>query len=240
MTTENGSARASVAVEGYLSAIYEMSSEGVATIGARLAEWLEVTPPTVNGMIRRMARDGLVALNDRKEIQLTEEGEKVAASIVRRHRLAERFLVDMLHLEWHRAHEEARRWGHALSGDVEERLATLMSNPITCPHGNPIPGAGYTPPADAISLRHAGEGERVVVERVFEEIELNHDILAFLDRSGIRPGEEIMIVQIAPYLGTVTVLAGEEKVSLGLRVADRIWVRPAATAAVSSGKGEGG
>jgi DtxR family Mn-dependent transcriptional regulator len=222
--------RTSVAVEGYLSALYEMASEGVATIGARLSEWLDLTPPTVNGMIRRMARDGLVQLNNRKEILLTKEGEELAASIVRRHRLAERFLVDMLHLEWHRAHEEARRWGHAMSADVEERLAALMANPITCPHGNPIPGAGYIPPKDAISLRDAAEGQRVVVERVFEEIELNRNILEFLDRSGIRPGEHIIVVQIAPYLGTVTVLAGEEKVSLGLRIADKIWVRPAEAA----------
>ena len=218
---------ASVATEGYLAAIYEMSSEGVPTIGARLAEWLGLTPPTVNGMVRRLARAGLVTLNGRKEVLLTEEGERLASAIVRRHRLAERFLVDVLQLDWHQAHHEAGRWEHAISAEVEERMATFMDRPTTCPHGNPIPGAGYVAPADVLSLRQASEGQRVVVERVFEEIELNHDLLEFLDRSGIKPGAHIIVTQVAPFLGTVTVLSGEEKVSLGLRVAEKIWVRPA-------------
>ena len=225
MTTQRAT---SVAVEGYLSAVYEMASEGVPTIGARVAEWLQLTPPTVNGMVRRMARMGLVVLNNRKEIVLTTKGESLAADIVRRHRLAERFLVDTLGLEWHRAHEEARRWGHALSIDAETRLAAFLGAPKTCPHGNPIPGSGYTPPANVRSLKDAKEDQRVVVERIFEEIELNRDILAFLEKSGIRPGKELTVLQVAPYLGTVTVESQGEKISLGLRIADKIWVRPAA------------
>ena len=226
-------AQTSVAVEGYLAAIYEMSSEGVVTIGARLAEWLDLTPPTVNGMVRRMVRDGLVKLNQRKEIVLTEDGRQLAESIVRRQRIAERFLVDTLQLDWHRAHSEARRWGHAISSDVEARLSDFLAQPTTCPHGNPIPGSGYAPPADVFSLRDAKEQQQVVVDRIFEEIELNRDILEFLSRSGVRPGERLTVDKVAPYLGTVTVLSGDEKIALGLRIAERIWVRPAPAPAVA-------
>ncbi len=222
-------ARASEATEGYVAAIYEMAAEGVPTIGARLAEWLGLTPPTVNGMVRRLARDGLVTLNGRKEIALTEEGGRLAAAIVRRHRLAERFLVDILELDWHRAHEEAGRWEHAISAEVEERLAAVMDNPTTCPHGNPIPGSGYVAPPDAFILREAHDGQRVIVERVFEEIELNHDLLEFLDHAGIKPGVRLVIEKVAPYLGTITVIVGDERVALGLRVTRKIMVRPAAT-----------
>ncbi len=219
--------RASVAVEAYLAAIYEMAAEDVPTIGTRVAAWLGVTPPTVNGTARRMERDGLLTFNSRKELVLTELGDEMAAAIVRRHRLAERFLVDVLGLNWHQAHTEASRWEHAISPEVEERLTRFMAGPTTCPHGNPIPGSGYVRPADVRCLSDTADGDQVVVERVFEEIELQSDVLEFLDTSGIKPGARLIVTQVAPAIGTVTVLSGGDKVALGLQIAQKIWVRPA-------------
>ena len=227
------STRTSAAVEEYLAAIYEMSSEGISPIGVRLAEWLKLTPPSVNGAIRRMERDGLITQNERKEVLLTEHGKELAGSIVRRHRLAERFLVDILKFYWYRAHQEAGRWEHAISAEVEERLAAFMDDPTTCPHGNPIPGSGYVVPTDVLPLREARDGQRVIVERVFEEIEQNAEIMEYLDRSGIRHGQTLVVLSVAQALGTVTVRVGDEKVAVGLHVADRIWVRPAHPASLS-------
>lgn len=219
--------RTSVAIQEYLAAIFEMSSEGVPTIGVRLAEWLRVTPPTVIGTLRRMERDGLVVQTDSKEVTLTGEGQRLAEAIVRRHRLAERFLVDVLQFDWHRAHQEAGRWEHAISEEVEERLAAFMDNPVTCPHGNPIPGSGYVTPRDTFSLREARDGQDVVVERVFEEIEQSSEIMEFLNNSGIRRGTRLSVAKVSPALGTVAVQVNGATMSVGLHVAEKILVRPA-------------
>src|SRR5919109_4678011 len=130
----------SATVEEYLETIYNMSMEDEVVIGARLAEKFAVSAPTVTEMLKRLVRDGYVEMDNRRQVTLTEAGIRAAESVLRRHRLTERFLADMLGMQWHEVHEEAGRLEHFISGAVEERVLTTLNHPTTCPHGNPIPG----------------------------------------------------------------------------------------------------
>ncbi len=129
-------------VEDYLQAIYSLEGEGETVISARLARRMRVTPPTAWATVQRMVRDGRVELDAKKVVRLTEAGRAAAEDIVRRHRLSERFLTDILGLGWAEAHEEAHRFEHAMSSRLEERILALLGNPTHCPHGSPIPGTG--------------------------------------------------------------------------------------------------
>src|SRR5579885_920618 len=128
-------------VEEYLETIYNMAAENEVVIGARLAEKFHVAPPTVTEMLKRLVRDGYVEMDQKRQISLTEAGYRAAEAVLRRHRLTERFLTDMLGMQWHQVHEEACRLEHFISGAVEERVISSLNNPTTCPHGNPIPGS---------------------------------------------------------------------------------------------------
>src|SRR5206468_1357483 len=143
----------------YLEAIHELEEEGVQVIQARLAERLGHAPPSVSEMIGRLKADGYVEVRDRALV-LTPEGRRRAESVVRKHRLAERLLTDIIGLEWHKAHVEACRWEHVISDEVEERLVALLENPLTCPHGNPIPGSG-APDRTLRALAESKPGEHV-------------------------------------------------------------------------------
>ncbi|MGH7904354.1 MAG: metal-dependent transcriptional regulator, partial [Candidatus Dormibacteraceae bacterium] len=135
-------------VSRYLEAIYYLRSEGEVVRSARLADWLAVSRPTVTVALRRMTRDGMVRLNSRKEIELSEKGAAAAEAIVRRHRIMERWLTDYLGLDWVTADEEAARLEHAISEVVEERLYESLGRPRSCPHGNPIPGHSEASPGE--------------------------------------------------------------------------------------------
>jgi DtxR family Mn-dependent transcriptional regulator len=157
------------------------------------------------------------------EVRLTEAGRTVAESVVRRHRLAERFLADMLRLPWVKVHEEAGAWEHVISEDVEAAMREAMGNPQTCPHGNPIPGSGYEAPP----MRPIGDlakGESGIVERMSEELEGDIEMMAFLDESDLKPGFEVEVLGRTPH-DVVTVRAGgSDPVGLGAFVADRIFL----------------
>src|SRR5689334_3376815 len=129
------------ALEDYLKSIYQLAEESEPVIAARIAAETGVSPSTIFTTLQRLAREGYVTINRRKEIHLTPDGRTVAEKIVRRHFLTERFLTDLLGLDWVKAHQEAHRLEHAISQEVEERLSSLLKHPTTCPHGNPIPGA---------------------------------------------------------------------------------------------------
>src|SRR6187200_1250097 len=148
-------------LEDYLKAIYVLAEEDHPVIAARLAAETGVSPSTIFATLRRLASEGYVTINRRKEIHLTAEGKDIAEKIVRRHFLTERFLTDLLGLDWVKAHQEAHRLEHAISQEVEERLATLLRNPTTCPHGNPIPGASSTPGPKTMPLSEAADGQDV-------------------------------------------------------------------------------
>lgn len=220
--------------DDYLTSIYRMAhDENITVIAARLAERLNVTAPTVAGMLKRLERDSLVRMNKRKEITLTEEGLVRAEQMVRRHRLAELLLTEVLGLEWWRAYEEAHLMEHGISEIVEPHLFRVLGEPETSPFGYPIPNPEVTdapniePP---LPLARCAEGEQVVIDRVFEEDER---LLRYFDDQGIRPGVRVRVREVAPYRGTVTIEAGERDLTLGLEVANRLWVRhPESAAAV--------
>jgi DtxR family Mn-dependent transcriptional regulator len=139
-------------------------------------------------MLDRLTEDGYVT-RDGRRLSLTDSGRALAEKVVRKHRLAERLLVDVIGLEWHKVHREAGRWEHVISDDVEARLVELLGDPATCPHGNPIPGSGSPPSAvPTRPLAEVGAGERVRLFRISEEVELNFGSLTLLDEGGFIPG----------------------------------------------------
>jgi DtxR family Mn-dependent transcriptional regulator len=216
----------SLAQHEYLEALYEMAEEGIPTQQARLAEWLDVTPASVSEAVKRLARRGLVQAGQDRRLRFTREGQRIAETLVRRHRLAERFLVEVIGLPWHLAHQEAQAWGPAISDPVEERVVNLLDDPATCVHGNPIPGSGR--PVDHSDLRPlhlARPGQRVRLERLTEDLELDLDVMRFFEESGLMPGADINVLAVAPD-GTMTLEVGREKVGLGAHLSDNLWVRP--------------
>ncbi len=187
MTTQ-----ASPATEEYLQAVYTLADEGGQVIGARLAEFLRISPAAVSEMVHRLERDGLLKLDERKEVRLTARGLTTASRVVRRHRLAERMLVDLLGYEWWKTHEEAERIEHAMSPEMEERLTRVLGDPQTCPHGNPMPG---TTPRPTRPLERLGPGERAAVERIPDQFEHEPGFLEYLDTQGVRPGVTLEMIE---------------------------------------------
>ncbi|MCI0544974.1 MAG: metal-dependent transcriptional regulator [Actinobacteria bacterium] len=210
----------SVRYREYAEAIWEIEEEGIPVIQARIADWLGVSPPSVSEMVRRMADEGLVEIQDR--IRLTEQGRHLAAVIVRRHRLAERFLADVLKLGWDKVHAEAEVWETTISDQVEAAMWAVLEDPKTCPHGNPIPGAGYRPPAMK-PLSAMEVGERLRLERISEELELDAEMMRYLDEADLRPNARVELTQRDPH-GALTVRVNGDPVGVGPFAADRIFV----------------
>jgi len=208
-------------LEEYLEAIHELEEEGTVVIQARLAERLGHSAPSVSEMIRRLKGDGYVAVEDRA-VHLTDKGRVRAESVVRKHRLAERLLTDVIGLPWHKAHLEACRWEHVISDEVEERLVVLLGNPTTCPHGNPIPGAG-APVLGLVALAGFEPGDRVRLERVTEQVEIDMDALTYLSTHGFVPGTDARVREKAPD-GTLTLELGETTIALGPALAGQLYV----------------
>lgn len=212
------------ALEDYLKAIYQLAEESQPVIAARIAAETGVSPSTMFATLRRLAKEGYVTINRRKEIHLTEEGRKVAEKIVRRHFLTERFLTDLLQLDWVKAHQEAHRLEHAISQEVEERLAKLLSHPTTCPHGNPIPGAGSGKLPKTMPLSEAVDDQQVELDYITEGGERDVRLLGYLEDHGLVPGAKVHVVDVAPSLGMMTLKVGDEQFSLGIEAAKKIRV----------------
>ena len=215
----------STTVEDYLQAIYSLEGEGETVISARLARRMRVTPPTAWATVRRMARDGLVILDNKKVIRLTPKGHELAEDIVKRHRLAERFLCDVLGLGWAEAHEEAHRFEHAITPRLEARIFALAGNPTTCPHGSPIPGTAGKLAPDLVPLGSLTAGDEATVEFISEELEEDTELLRYLERGNVIPGSRFRVVEVAPYTGVIIVERDGTQVPLGLAVAAKIRVR---------------
>jgi DtxR family Mn-dependent transcriptional regulator len=211
--------------QDYLEAIYEMDEEGIATQQARVAEWLGVTAASVSEAVKRLTAKGLVEVGDDRRLRFTHAGRRAARTLVRRHRLAERFLVEVIGLRWHLAHEEATNWGHVISEEVEERLVEILGDPGSCVHGNPIPGSSNEARVDDLRPLHDIEaGDRVRLERLTEDLELDLSVMRYFENSGIMPGADIIVLGTAPD-GTMTLEIAGEKVGLGSHLADNLWVR---------------
>lgn len=214
-------------ISRYLEALYYMWSEGEPPRSARLADWLGVSRPTVTVALRRMARDGMVRMNNRKEIELTAAGRRAAESIVRRHRIMERWLTDVLGLDWVTADAEAARLEHAVSEVVEQRLYEAIGRPRTCPHGNPIPGHSKASPKER-RLATLGAGARAAISRVSEVAEREAPLLlAYLDERGLIPGREVDVVEVDGIGRTIRIRAGKREVTLSHDTAAKLWVMPA-------------
>ena len=213
-------------ISRYLEAIYYMSHEGEAVRSARLAHWLGVSRPTVTVALRRMSRDGLVTNGGSREIVLTETGEREAAAIVRRHRIVERWLTDALGLDWVAADEEAARLEHAVSRTVEERLYEAIGRPLTCPHGNPIPGHSEPDPGEE-RLAAQREGARVRVTRISEVAEREAPpLLTYLLQRRITPGRVLHVVEVDTLARTLRLAHEGAEVTLSSEIASRVWVVP--------------
>ncbi len=174
------------AFEEYCECIFELREDNLDVIQARIADRLRVSRPSVSEMIKRLIEEKLIVVTD-GHITLTDDGEVLAQRVVRRHRLAERFMTDILGLSWALAHREAGRWEHVMSDAVEDAMRIKLGNPTTCPHGNPIPGSGYVPPV-ATQLHNLTEGQHFIVSRIPEELEFSPGMLEFLEKTNLMPG----------------------------------------------------
>jgi DtxR family Mn-dependent transcriptional regulator len=214
--------RMSNTIEDYLQSIYSLETEGERTISARLARWMRVTPPTAWATVQRMHRDGMVEIDGKKTILLTPKGRALAESVARRHRLSERFLNDVLGLGWAEAHQEAHHFEHGITPVIEARMVDILHNPTTCPHGSPIPGTGATLDPTWRSLDKFAPGDRIRIRFISEELEMDLDLLHYLDKHNMRPGQEVTVTDKMKTGDLLVLRSGDEDVSLGLQVASRI------------------
>jgi DtxR family Mn-dependent transcriptional regulator len=188
----------------YLRTIYELEEEGITPLRARIAERLQQSGPTVSQTVARMERDNLVHVLGDRHLELTPEGRARATRVMRKHRLAERLLIDVIGLDWEKVHDEACRWEHVISEDVERRLVELLHTPTESPYGNPIPGLAELGVASAqapfrngneqleeVVRQGRGSPIRVVIERMSEEIQKDVEMMGTLRLAGILPGAQV-------------------------------------------------
>jgi DtxR family Mn-dependent transcriptional regulator len=228
--------RITAATEHYLQAIYALTAERKVLIGARLAQHLRVSPPSVTQTLQRLERGAFITLvdrGDRKEIQLTEAGKVIGEASTRKHRLIERWLQKELQLTSTQAHEAAERFEPGFTPLLLERLYESLGRPATCPHGNPIPGPeGHLEmDYDGVYLDEVRPGETVFLGRITEEAEQDLDLLEYLERHHIGPGTRLGIVNVDQYSGAVTArTSGGDEVRLEGRSAALLWMKRSAPA----------
>ncbi len=217
-------AETTATTEEYLEAIYMLADEGQTVLSVRLSEILHVTRPTVTATLKRLVRDGLVKFGTRKEVLLTPKGREKAEKLMRRHRLVERWLTDVLGLGWAAADAEAHRLEHALSPEVEALLNKHLGYPSTCPHGNPIPG--NPPPRDKNwkPLIDKNHGDTFVIKRVAEPVENATELLHFVEARGLMPGATASLLDREPHEGALTLKIGDRVVSISHYIASNIYV----------------
>jgi DtxR family transcriptional regulator, iron-dependent repressor len=214
------------AIEDYLRTIYALEEEVQPVIAARVAEEVGVTPSTMVSTLRRLEGEGYLKVVRRKEIHLTAAGKQVAERILRRHFLLERFLTDLLGLDWVKAHQEAHRLEHALSQEVEDRLAKLLGYPTTCPHGNPIPSqdSQRQPKSKGTPLDRIAAGKDVELDYITEGGERDARLLGFLQEHRLVPGTKVRVLDVAPSMGVMSLKVGQDEFSLGIEAAKKIRV----------------
>lgn len=223
--------------EMYLRTIYDLEEEGVVPLRARIAERLEQSGPTVSQTVSRMERDGLLHVAGDRHLELTEKGRYLAVSVMRKHRLAERLLVDVIGLPWEEVHAEACRWEHVMSEDVERRLIQVLDNPTTSPFGNPIPGlselgfggTGNGEDANLVRLTElpAGSPVAVVVRQLTEHVQGDVELIGRLKEAGVVPNARVT-VQVtddpAEHGGVLILIPGHQEVELPHHMAHAVKV----------------
>jgi DtxR family Mn-dependent transcriptional regulator len=211
----------------YLEAVFELEEEGQRIVQARIGQRLGLAPATVSEGIKRLIAEGYVRVEGTRDLVLTDEGRLVAGTLVRRHRLAERMLVDILGIPWHQCHEQAEDWEKVMTPEVERSILAKLEGEPTCPHGNPIPGTeGSVPWSELRPVATMQAGDRGTLRRLLEDIELDHDVMLYLEQQQLMPGAEISVVDVAPD-GTRTLQVGHGKVAVGQTLQNNLWVLPA-------------
>ena len=218
--------------EMYLRTIFELEEEGKVPLRARIAERLHQSGPTVSQTVARMQRDGLLTVEGDRHLELTAEGRRLATRVMRKHRLAERLLIDVIGLEWEDVHAEACRWEHVMSETVERRLLELLDHPTVSPYGNPIPGLDelgegrveedFLEGVEALSAVAGTEDLRVVIGRIAEPVQADEELMAVLRRVGAQPGKVVTVAQGA--VG-VLVASGGESAEILPEAASHLFVR---------------
>jgi DtxR family Mn-dependent transcriptional regulator len=218
--------------EMYLRTVYELEEEGVVALRARIADRLGQSGPTVSQTVARMERDGLLHVAGDRHLQLSDKGRREAVAVMRKHRLAERLLADIIGLDWDQVHIEACRWEHVMSEAVERRIVAMLDKPLVCPHGNPIPGledlglpfASIKDASGLISLTVAASASDTVVtvDRISEQLQSDAPLMRRLSESGIRPG---LVITVAPTSVGVEVGSAEGLVTFDRLVSDHVFVR---------------
>ncbi len=213
----------------YLEALFELEEEGIPTVQAELSRWMGVSRASVSEHVKRLIGDGLLAV-DGRTLRFTRAGREMAVTLVRRHRLAEHLLIDVIGLPWHQAHEEAEVWERVISDQVEARLVAILHDPGACPHGNPIPGSSNEADVSRlVALNAVVPGTTATLRRLTEDLELELDVMRFLESSGLMPGAELVVDDIGPD-GTMSLRVGDKPAALGANLADHLWVDPAPSA----------
>lgn len=218
--------------EMYLRTIYELVEEGIVPLRARIAERLHQSGPTVSQTVARMERDGLLTVQGDRHLELTEEGDRLATRVMRKHRLAERLLTDVIGLDWELVHEEACRWEHVMSETVERRLIELLDHPTESPYGNPIPGLdelgeiklgeSFMTDVEALSAVAGPIEGRVLVRRISEEMQKDEGLMSAMRRVGALPDKTITIIATS---AGVLVGSGGETAEIEPAAADHIFVK---------------
>jgi DtxR family Mn-dependent transcriptional regulator len=219
--------------EMYLRTIYELVEEGIVPLRARIAERLHQSGPTVSQTVARMERDGLLTVQGDRHLELTDEGTVLATRVMRKHRLAERLLIDVIGLDWELVHAEACRWEHVMSETVERRLVELLDHPTVSPYGNPIPGLeelgeapereGFMDDAEPLDQVADGGEVRVMVRRISEEVQKEEPVMAALRRVGALPDKVITAGPGAE--GGVLFGSGGETAEIAADLAAHLFVR---------------
>ena len=213
-------------IEDYLAIMYVMERDEGEVVPARLAELLEVAPPTVTVTIKRMERDGWIATQQGKDIHLTAKGCEAARSVIRRHMLTEWMLARMLKVPWSRVHAEADQIEHTISDEIEAQMRENLDDPQLCPHGNPLPGYEYVA-ANWLPLTGVQPGEKIIIRRIHETAEDNPELMEFLEMNGIIPGARAEVCDVLSFNQTLCLQMGDTKVALGFPTAKYIFVEKA-------------
>ncbi|HWB72477.1 MAG TPA: metal-dependent transcriptional regulator [Egibacteraceae bacterium] len=218
------------ATEMYLRTVWELEEEGITPIRARLVERLGLSAPAVSETVARLEQDGLLRVASDRTLELTEAGRQLAISVMRKHRLAERLLTDVIGLEWEQVHNEACRWEHVISDAVERRLVALLDDPRTCPHGNPIPDVSHSdlpggPPVGLVTMAEAAkQGVRATVRRISEKLQSDVDGMRFLRLHHLRPGAN---AEFGVDAGQVVAAVAGPPVPVPEAVAEHVYVATA-------------
>ncbi|MFO8075837.1 MAG: iron dependent repressor, metal binding and dimerization domain protein [Egibacteraceae bacterium] len=213
------------ATEMYLRTVWELEEEGITPIRARLVERLGVSAPAVSETVAKLVDEGLMRIGADRTLSLTGEGNRIALSVMRKHRLAERLLTDVIGVPWEAAHNEACRWEHVISDSVEGYIESMLGHPATCPHGNPIPSEGDVAERERLhsAAEAAKEELRVEVTRLSELIQADTELMGILREGGIVPGA---VVSLRTEAGAVLAETAGGVVELPAKAADLVYVVP--------------